>query len=179
MTAAKQEVEAGFPGTKVLTFAASITDKARVEEIVKGLGRIDILVLNAGTMPPVGPTLDTDSDDLEDSFKVNVSGPFNLVKAFVNISPRLMEGEKTIIYTSTAGIHVPLPGTSVYAASKLPMTYLMSAIAQEYGDRGIRAFAFHPALALTPMSKHRFGATEGSMPFDSCKLHIGHLIHTG
>lgn len=170
MTAAKKELEAAYPATKVLTFAASVTDQKRVEEIVHGLGTIDILALDAGTVHALAPVLEIDSVQLNETFQVNVLGPFNLLEAFMALPPRSTEAERTVIYTSSAGIQYPIPGTSGYNASKTAMTFLMSAVAQEYGDKGLRAFAFHPAIAFTPLSKKTFDLTPDTFEFDDCEF---------
>lgn len=152
MLSAKEQIESDYPGTKVQVFAASITDSDKVNEIVKQIGTIDILVLNAGVMHKHAPTLDIDPDAALESFQVNVIGPWNLIRAFVQLKPRDPKIERTVIYTSTGGITAPPhAGPSIYNASKSAMTYIMRCIHAEYADSGIRSFAFHPAIAYTPM----------------------------
>lgn len=169
MLEAKQNIESQFPSTKVLTYAASITDHGKVQAIVKEIGTIDVLVLNAGIMHTPGGVLELNADQLLDAFQTNVIGPWNLMKAFVALTPRAPGAERTIIYTSTAGIHLPAPGIAGYNASKAAGTYLTSSVAQEYGDKGIRVFAFHPVVAYTPMARDGMGLKEDSLPFDSRK----------
>lgn len=152
MISTKEEIEAKYPQTKVLVFPASITDTAKVNEIVKQMGTIDILVLNAGVMHKHAPTLDIDPDAALESFKVNVIGPWSLIRAFVQLKPRHAHVDRTVIYTSTGGVTAsPHPGPSFYNASKSAMTYIMRCIHAEYANSGLRSFAFHPAIAYTPM----------------------------
>ncbi len=168
MIKAKDLIEKEFSGTKVLTYSASITDTDRVNAIVKEIGTIDILVLNAGMMHKHAAVLDIDPDETLESFKVNVTGPLNLTRAFVKLPPRSERAERTVLYTSTGGIHFIQPGPSVYSASKNAMTYLMRCIDAEYRDAGIRAFAFHPAIAYTDMAK-AVGYKEDQFSYDSSK----------
>ena len=167
MDVAKETIEAEYPNTKVATFAASVTESARINEIARELGTIDILMLNAGTMHALAPTLDIDAEDLLNNFKVNVIGPFSLIKAFMALPPRDTTKPRTIIYTSTAAAAFVMPGASGYSASKAAMTYLMASIAQEYGGSGVRAFAFHPAVAYTTMAKEAFGAGPDTFAYDA------------
>jgi NAD(P)-dependent dehydrogenase (short-subunit alcohol dehydrogenase family) len=148
MDNAKQSIEKEYPSTKVLTYSASITDHARVSEIINEIGTIDVLVANAGVMHTTAAVLDVDPDEALESFKVNVLGPLNLIRGFVQLAPRSKETKRTVIYTSTAGIgFVARPGSAVYSASKSAMTYIMRCVDAEYREAGIRAFAFHPAIA--------------------------------
>lgn len=169
MIEAKAAVEGRFPATKILVFAASINDHARVESVVKEIGTIDVLVLNAGVMPAPAGILETDTDQLLDAFQTNVIGPWNLMKAFVALTPRDPKEERTIIYTSSGGIHLPMPRVAGYNATKAAATHITSSVAREYGDKGIRAFAFHPVVAFTPMARDVMGLKEDSFPYDSRK----------
>ncbi|KAK3684555.1 hypothetical protein LTR37_020158 [Vermiconidia calcicola] len=169
MMKAEENIEADYPETEVLTYAVSVTDSERVTEIVKGIGTLDILVLNAAVMNAPGPVLDIDPEDTLENFKVNVFGPLSLVKAFVNLPPRSADAPRTVIYTSSAGIQFVLPGTGAYNASKSAMTYLIRCIHEEHGKAGIRSFAFHPAFAYTDGAKS-LGLQPDQFDYDSTDL---------
>ncbi|KAK5172685.1 uncharacterized protein LTR77_002805 [Saxophila tyrrhenica] len=170
MAKAKEAIENQFSATKVLTYSASITDHPRVNEIINEIGTIDILVSNAGVMHKHAAALDIDPEEALEAFKVNVLGPLNLIRAFVKLPPRSEGAERTVIYTSTAGIaFVAHPGPAVYNASKSAMTYLMRCIDSEYKAAGIRAFAFHPAIAFTDMAIAA-GYKEDQLSYDSPAL---------
>ena len=147
---------------KVLTFAASVTDSKQISRIVKGLEKIDILMLNAAAMHSLAPTLDIGMDKVEEAFSVNVVGPLSVIRAFMSLPH---SGPRTIIYTATA-INKMIPGASVYNASKIAMTSLMQCISDEYSEVGVRAFAFHPAVAWTPMAES-LGLQADTLPYDS------------
>ena len=167
MTAAKDAIETAYAGTKVLTYATSITDSDRVNQITKEIGTIDILILNAGIMHKPGPALDINPEEALENFKVNVLGPWNLIKAFMALPARSNDTPRTIIYTSSAGVHFIVPGTSVYNASKSAMTYIMCCIHEEYGDSGVRTFTIHPAFAFTDMARDVLGLKEDQFSYDS------------
>lgn len=177
MTNAKNAIEANYPHTKVKTYAASITDAKRLEEIAKEVGTIDILVLNAATMPVPAPTLSIDPEIVSENFQVNVIGPLNLLRAFMALPPRTPDAERTVIYTSSAGFQTIIPGTSIYNSSKAAMTYLIRCIDAEYSSSGLRAFAFHPAVAYTDMAK-KVGVKPDAYAMDNSKWwHSSRLHH--
>ena len=167
MTEAKKDIEASFPNTKVDTFAASIADTKHINEIVKEIGSITTPALNAATMPKAAPVLDITPEELESTFATNLYGPLNLIKAFYALPNDDKTNPRTILYTSTAGITSPMPGTGVYNGSKNAMTFIMRCIQEEYGQTGLRTFAFHPAVAYTPLARDVLGLKEDSAPYDN------------
>ena len=173
---AKEEIESAYPNTKVLPFSASVTDADRVTEIVKEIGQIDILVLNAGIMHKPGPTLAIDPQDILSSFETNVLGPLNVIRAFMAL-PAHGGSARTIIHTSTGGVGFVMPGVTAYNASKAAMTYLMRALDGELKEQGVRVFSFHPAIAYTNMARDVMGVGPDTFAYDSGKwLCIATLI---
>lgn len=169
MVKAQQEIEAQFPGTRVIPLVASVTDADRVSEVVKEIGPIDILVLNHGVMHKPGPTLSLDSKNVLSMFEVNVLGPLNVIKAFMALPPREESATRTIIHTSTAGVGFVMPGVTVYNASKSAMTYLMRALDGELREQGVRLFSFHPAIAFTDMARDMMGVGPDTFAYDTCR----------
>lgn len=168
MMKAKEEIEAQYPETKVLPLVASVTDAERISEVMKELGTVDILVLNAGTMHKPGLTLAIDNEDLRSVFETNVLGPLNVIRAFMSPASRDPGSSRTIIHTSTAGVGFVMPGVAAYNASKSAMTYLMRALDTELRDQGVRVFSFHPAIAFTDMARDIMGIGPDSFVYDTC-----------
>ena len=169
MVKAKEDIEASFPQTKVLPCVASVTDAGRVSEVVKDIGIIDILVLNAGVMHKPGPTLSIDPKETLKMFETNVLGPLNVINAFMSLPARDSSSPRTIIHTSTGGVGFVMPGVAVYNASKAAMTYLMRALDGELRDSNVRVFSFHPAIAYTDMARDTMGVGPDTFAYDSCK----------
>ena len=70
---AKAELEAKFPTAKVETFLASVTDKVKMTEILKGVeGGIDVLVLCAAAPNQHSLLQETTSEYVNDAFRTNV-----------------------------------------------------------------------------------------------------------
>lgn len=170
MDKAKIQIESKYPGTSVEAHPASIADFDKVDEILKNIGTIDILVLNAAALYPPKTTLDSTPQEATELFAANVIGPLNLIKAFMALPPRTEQASRTIIYTSSAGVYdTMMPGVGVYSASKAAMTYLMRYIDSEFKETSLRTFSFHPAFAFTPMARDVLGLKEDQFPYDSRK----------
>jgi NAD(P)-dependent dehydrogenase (short-subunit alcohol dehydrogenase family) len=167
LTEAKEAIELGYPGVKVVLHAVSVTDFNAVNEIMELTETIDILVLNSGVLHKPQPVLDLDPGDLANTFEVNVFGPLNMIRTFMKLPRRNSNTARTILYTSAYGVNFVHHGVSAYNASKTAMTYLMRCIDEEYADTGIRSFAFHPCVAYTPMARDALALPPDAMAWDS------------
>src|SRR6201991_2698220 len=126
--------------------------KAAVDAGVEQLGRLDIIVANAG-IGNGGATLDKTSEgDWTDMIDVNLGGVWKTVKAGV---PHILAGGRggSIILTSS------VKGVKAYSnlllghyvASKHGVVGLMRAFAVELGQHMIRVNSVHPTFVNTPM----------------------------
>ncbi|MBP1821711.1 mycofactocin-coupled SDR family oxidoreductase [Mycobacterium sp. OAE908] len=117
---------------------------------VEQLGRLDIIVANAG-IGNGGNTLDkTSEDDWTDMIDVNLSGVWHSVKAGV---PHLLSGGRggSIVLTSSVGGLKAYPHTGHYIAAKHGVVGLMRTFAVELGQHSIRCNSVHPTNVNTPM----------------------------
>ena len=117
---------------------------------VEQLGRLDIIVANAG-IGNGGVTLDKTSElDWTDTIDVNLSGVWKTVKAGV---PHILAGGRggSIILTSSVGGLKAYPHTGHYVAAKHGVVGLMRAFAVELGQHNIRVNSVHPTNVNTPM----------------------------
>jgi SDR family mycofactocin-dependent oxidoreductase len=124
--------------------------KAAVDSGVEQLGRLDVVVANAG-IGNGGATLDkTSEDDWRDMIDVNLSGVWKTVKAAV---PHLLSGGRggSIILTSSVGGLKPYPHTGHYIAAKHGVIGLMRTFAVELGQHSIRVNAVCPTNVNTPL----------------------------
>jgi SDR family mycofactocin-dependent oxidoreductase len=123
---------------------------AAVDSGVEQLGRLDIVVANAG-IGNGGQTLDKTSEiDWDDMIGVNLSGVWKSVKAAV---PHLISGGQggSIILTSSVGGLKAYPHTGHYIAAKHGVIGLMRTFAVELGEHFIRVNAVCPTNVNTPM----------------------------
>jgi SDR family mycofactocin-dependent oxidoreductase len=123
---------------------------AAVNSGVEQLGRLDIIVANAG-IGNGGNTLDKTSEaDWKDMIDVNLSGVWHTVKAGV---PHLLSGGRggSIVLTSSVGGLKAYPHTGHYIAAKHGVVGLMRTFAVELGQHSIRCNSVHPTNVNTPM----------------------------
>jgi (+)-trans-carveol dehydrogenase len=124
--------------------------KAAVDAGVEQLGRLDIIVANAG-IGNGGATLDkTSEEDWTDMIDVNLSGVWKTVKAGV---PHILAGGHggSIILTSSVGGLKAYPHTGHYVAAKHGVVGLMRTFAVELGQHMIRVNSVHPTNVNTPL----------------------------
>jgi (+)-trans-carveol dehydrogenase len=170
---------------RIVAIQADVRDfdalKAAVDSGVEQLGRLDVIVANAG-IGNGGATLDKTSErDWQEMIDINLSGVWKSVKAGV---PHLISGGNggSIILTSSVGGLKAYPNTGHYIAAKHGVVGLMRSFAVELGEHSIRVNSVHPTNVNTPMFMN-----EGTMKLfrpdlenpgpDDMKV-VGQLMHT-
>ncbi|WP_216912240.1 mycofactocin-coupled SDR family oxidoreductase [Nocardia noduli] len=141
-------------GRRIIATEVDVRDfdgvKAAVDDGVEQLGRLDIIVANAG-IGNGGQTLDQlDEQDWEVMIDINLSGVWKTVKAAV---PHLLSQGTggSIILTSSVGGLKAYPNTGHYIAAKHGVVGLMRTFAVELGQHSIRVNSVHPTNVNTPM----------------------------
>ena len=146
----KKEVEA--LGVKALTFRQDVKDYGAIKIMVEGvkstLGRLDIIVNNAGILRDKALML-MEEQDWEDVIATNLSGAFNLVRASIVTFMKQKSGN-IINITSVAGIK-GMPRQVNYSASKAGLIGLTKALAREVGPYNVRVNAIAPGYIDTDM----------------------------
>ena len=139
---------------RIVTAEVDVRDydalKAAVDSGVEQLGKLDIIVANAG-IGNGGQTLDfTSEEDWTDMIDINLSGVWKTVKAAV---PHMIAGGKggSIILTSSVGGLKAYPHTGHYIAAKHGVVGLMRTFAVELGHHFIRVNSVHPTNVNTPL----------------------------
>jgi len=134
-------------GRKVSAVECDITDSAAVKTTLSSLGRIDVLINNAG-LERITPLTD-ESDAVEDAFRritdVNTNGTFYVTRHAV---PHMVEGGRVIV-TASIWSRVAVPEFSAYIASKHANLGFTRVMAKELGARGIRVNAVCPGWVRT------------------------------
>jgi NAD(P)-dependent dehydrogenase (short-subunit alcohol dehydrogenase family) len=126
--------------------------EAAVSATVEKLGRLDILVANAG-VGAYGPFLDLPPDQLEEMVDVNVKGTLYAVRAAL---PHLLEsgGADIVTVASEAGRR-GLPFEAVYCASKFAQVGFTRALDHELRERGVRCTNVCPGGVATDFAMGR------------------------
>lgn len=140
---------------KVEAVPGDITDPGHRSELgaaVDRAGRLDALVLNAGTLgpSPLPPLVDLALADLDRAFHVNVTAQLALVKTLL---PRLTDGGRILAITSDAA-REPYPGWGAYGATKAAFEQLMNVLAAEHPT--LRIHRIDPGDLRTQMHQDAF-----------------------
>ncbi len=121
-----------------------------VDTTVRELGRIDVLVNNAGASP-LYPSLDAVSEELWDKvLALNLKGPFRL--SVVAAKRMAEQGGGSIIQVSSVGAVQPTERELPYAIAKSGLHTLAAGIAHAYGGK-VRCNVLMPGAFLTDISK--------------------------
>ncbi len=150
--------EAGAKATVHEADVSLSADVARVVEEVRGqLGRVSILVNNAG-ISRGGRVQDIPEAEWDLVVAVNLRGTYLFCKYVVPLMLDAGYG-RIINISSGTGVRVG-PGTSPYSASKAGIIALTKSVAGELATRNITANAVAPGLTDTPMTRGTFGDGE-------------------
>jgi 3-oxoacyl-[acyl-carrier protein] reductase len=138
---------------RVHVLPCNLADKEAVEALVpsseQAMGRLDILVANAGiTRDNLFVQLSDEAWD--EVVAVNLTATFRLARAAVRGMMRRRFG-RVIGITSVVGV-TGNPGQSNYTATKAGMIGMIKSIAQEYAKRGVTANCIAPGFIATPMT---------------------------
>ena len=129
---------------------ADSADEA-IRDVHKRLGRLDILINNAGIARD-NLLLRVSDDDIQKTFAVNVTGAINCARSAVKIMMRARTGR--IINLASVVAELGNPGQAVYSASKAALIGLTKTLAREYASRGITVNAVAPGFIDTDMTKN-------------------------
>jgi (+)-trans-carveol dehydrogenase len=138
---------------RVVTAEVDVRDydalKSAVDSGVEQLGKLDIVVANAG-IGTVAPKLDRMDESLwQEMIDVNLTGVWKSVKA---AAPHLLSaGRGSIVLTSSVAGLKAYTHTGHYNAAKHGVVGLMRSFAVELGPKNIRVNSVHPTHVNTPL----------------------------
>lgn len=164
-------------GRRAVAVPCDVTDTAQLDALaartMEELGRIDLLVNNAGGYPPMA-FLDTDVPSWEWCMRFNLTSAFALTRACV---PHMLAGDGgAVLNISSAAGRLVRKGFVAYGTAKAALSFMTRQIAQDLAPRvrvnalavgAVDTSALRPFLtdelrgemeALTPM--HRIGTVE-------------------
>jgi 3alpha(or 20beta)-hydroxysteroid dehydrogenase len=127
---------------------------AAVEEAVGALGRIDVLVNNAGILH-FSAIAETSLADYERVIRVNQIGTFLGMRAV--IPTMTATGSGSIINVSSVEGLAGMPYLVAYSASKFAIRGMTKVAAMELGERNIRVNSVHPGAIDTQMVRDAVG----------------------
>ena len=155
-------------GGKAVAIQANASDKeaveAAVEKAVATLGRLDVLVNDAGTAIPK-TFEETTQDEVDRMFNINVRGTMIATRAAIK---HMKRGGRIISIGSCVGERVT-PGLVAYAATKGAVKLFTQGLAREVGSRGITVNTVEPGpidTALNPAASDWAAPQKAAMALD-------------
>jgi NAD(P)-dependent dehydrogenase (short-subunit alcohol dehydrogenase family) len=144
----------GVPAGRISVVPADLADeedRGRAVAAVLAAGRVDILVNNAATVEPLGPTIGIAATDLRLAFEVNVVAPAALTAA---VLPGMLDAGWGRVVNISSGIAAYPAGMvrgNAYAATKAALEAHTVNLAAELAGTGVTVNAYRPGGVDTAM----------------------------
>lgn len=137
--------------TNFLPLEVDISDRAAVlvlpDRVIKHFGQVDGVINNAGIIQPFVKVNDLSFEAIERVMQVNFYGSVAVVKAFL---PHLLaRPEAHIVNISSMGGFLPVPGQSIYGASKAAIKLFSEGLYAELKETAVRVSVVFPGAIAT------------------------------
>jgi 3-oxoacyl-[acyl-carrier protein] reductase len=139
-------------GGTALALQGDVSDPASVRALFEAaesaFGGVDVLVNNAGVMPPnLPPLAETDDATFDRLIAVNLKGTFDTLR---EAATRLRRGGR-IVNFSTSVVGLALPGYAIYAGTKAAVETITQILAKELRGKEITVNAIAPGPTATDL----------------------------
>jgi len=155
-SAASRIGERAFPLTCDVADGGAV--RAAVEQCLRAMGGLDIVVNNAGVSHKNRPMLEVGEEEFDRIFAVNVKAIYHMTHAVVPHF-RTQGGGVMLNVGSTAGIR-PRPGLTWYNGSKAAANLLSKSMAVELAPDNIRVCALAPVIGETALLETFMGVPD-------------------
>ena len=137
-------------GYQAVAIQANVASSAEVRALFdateQALGKVDVLVNNAGILKAV-PLADTSDELFDQTLAINTRGTFNTLR---EAARRMNDGGRIVNFSSTT-LALNLPGYAVYNASKAAVEAMTPVFAKELRGRNITVNAVAPGPVATEL----------------------------
>jgi short-subunit dehydrogenase len=135
----------------IATFGVDITDRAAVDAlpgaVVERFGAVDGVINMAGIIQPFVRLNDLDDATIERVFAVNWWGTLHLTRAFLPLLLQRPAGH--VVNVSSMGGFLPVPGQTIYGASKAAVKLMTEGLHSELKDTAVRVTVVFPGAVAT------------------------------
>jgi short-subunit dehydrogenase len=143
-------------GDRLTTHAIDITDRSATEglpaQVIAAHGAVDGLVNVAGIIQPFVKFNELEYEAIERVINVNLYGTINMVKAFL---PHLLERPVAhIANVSSMGGFLPVPGQTIYGASKAAVKLMTEGLYAELLDTNVGVSVVFPGAVATEITSN-------------------------
>ncbi|GBR09288.1 SDR family NAD(P)-dependent oxidoreductase [Acetobacter oeni] len=140
---------AGRKALAVQSDSGNVTDNAAlVQKVVDKFGRLDALVCNAGAYPYGGPDTIT-TEDISRTLDLNMRG---VMVESIHAARAMQSGGRIILIGSAFGERVPMPGISIYSATKAGLVGFAKGLSRDLGPKGITVNVVQPGPIDTELN---------------------------
>lgn len=141
---------------RLATHVADVTDRDAIEalpeRVTAAMGHVDGIIANAGIIQPFVKLNALGYDAIERVIDVNLYGTIHLVKAFLPIL--LDRPEAHIANVSSMGGFLPVPGQTIYGATKAAVKLLTEGLYAELLDTNVGVSVIFPGAVATDIAVH-------------------------
>jgi len=148
------------------TLALDLCDPAGVRALARR--RIDVLVNNAGIMPPLGAFDAIDPAEIDRTLAVNVSAVLHLTRVVVPQMRARKAGH--LVFTGSTASYAPGANFALYAASKAAVSAFAAGLRGDLSGDGIRVTELVPGRVETALYAATLGAEARAAMYDGHSL---------
>ena len=158
-SAAELAETAALIGSRARALPLDVTDAGAITRAFAEIGRIDLLVNNAGFGGPIGPLTENDPREWWSTLEINLRGPMLCTQAV--LPAMIARGRGRIVNMSSAAGNMAVANFSAYITSKSALNKFTECLSTETQPHGVFVFAISPGPVRTAMSESLLHSPEG------------------
>ncbi|RVT79658.1 SDR family oxidoreductase [Flavobacterium sufflavum] len=149
-------VTAEMLGYSLKTFVVDITNRQDVETLadnaIAHFGYVDGIINNAGIIQPFIKLNDLSYEEIERVMQVNLYGTLYVTKSF--LPHLLIRPEGHVVNVSSMGGFLPVPGQTIYGATKAAVKLLTEGLNSELTNTNVKVSVVFPGAISTNIMKN-------------------------
>ncbi|WP_299797102.1 SDR family NAD(P)-dependent oxidoreductase [uncultured Shewanella sp.] len=132
----------------ISVMAFDMTDKGQLQQVADFIGKLDLLILNAGDCTYIDDVMDFDAEGFEQIINTNLVSVAYALKAWLK---KINKGGRLVLVSSSAEL-LALPRAQAYGASKAALSYLGRVLSIDLAKHGIDVSIVRPGFVTTPLT---------------------------